>query len=401
MAHVLFSPSVLARRLACLGSANAEKDLPDTTSKYADEGSAAHALAAWALLENGSAASRIGEHVDLDGALWEITEDMATAVDHYVDAIREHHAALGGDLHVEVEVDYAEWMPAGVEGKGTSDAILASDGKLEVHDYKHGRGVRVDAVDNPQLLAYALGAHAKYGLLYDYDTIELWIHQPRLNWESSWEINVAMLEEWAATLRSAIEQALAPDAPRTPGEKQCRFCKAMATCPALVAHNARLMVEDFDDLDTLPVPPKEPLSAVRLEQVLDKIDLFEAWLKRVREQAVDQLQRGVELPGWKLVEGRRGNRNWQDPAAVEETLKAMRLKRDEMYSIELISPAQAEKLLKDTPRRWARVETLITQAPGKPTLARATDKRPAIQPVVDQFSDLTGAAAPEAYAWQR
>jgi hypothetical protein len=71
--------------------------------------------------------------------------------------------------------------------------------------------------------------------------------------------------------------------------------------------------------------------------------------------------------------------------------KSFRLRQDEMYDYSLISPTKAEKLLKDTPKRWEKAEALISRADGKPSVAPATDKRPAlaVQSVADDFRDLT------------
>lgn len=71
-------------------------------------------------------------------------------------------------------------------------------------------------------------------------------------------------------------------------------------------------------------------------------------------------------------------------------LKSMRLKQEEMYDFSLISPTTAEKVLKGTPKRWKRIEPLITRSPGKPSVADASDKRPAldIKPTADDFEEV-------------
>lgn len=97
------------------------------------------------------------------------------------------------------------------------------------------------------------------------------------------------------------------------------------------------------------------------------------------------------MPGFKLVTGKQGNRVWSDDALAEEMLKSFRLKQEQMYSQKVISPTQAEKLLKkDSPRRWTKVEALITRAEGKSTIAPESDPRPAlnVNPVND-FDDVS------------
>jgi hypothetical protein len=67
----------------------------------------------------------------------------------------------------------------------------------------------------------------------------------------------------------------------------------------------------------------------------------------------------------------------------------MRLTQDEMYKSTLKSPAQMEKQLKDSPKRWARIEKFITQKEGKPSVAKESDPRPPYNPnPSSDFDDL-------------
>ncbi len=107
------------------------------------------------------------------------------------------------------------------------------------------------------------------------------------------------------------------------------------------------------------------------------IPLIESWCKAIRTAVESELLSGKPVEGFKLVRGRQGNRSWTSKDEAEELLKSMRLKQEEMYSFELISPTTAEKLLKDTPRRWSKVEALITRKEGPIGVAPENDKRPA------------------------
>jgi hypothetical protein len=105
-----------------------------------------------------------------------------------------------------------------------------------------------------------------------------------------------------------------------------------------------------------------------------------------------ELLNGNAVPGAKLVQGRKGARKWSDSEEAEKLFKGMRLKQEQMYNFKLISPTQAEKLLaKESPRRWKKVEALITQPAGSPSVAPDSDKREAlvIQPVADDFEAVT------------
>jgi hypothetical protein len=123
---------------------------------------------------------------------------------------------------------------------------------------------------------------------------------------------------------------------------------------------------------------------------MSKVGMVEDWCKAVRAEVERRLLAGQTVDGYKLVEGRRGNRTWSDEGAVEKLFKSFRLRQEEMYDLKLISATKAEKLLKENPKRWAKTEQLITRSDGKPSVAPATDKRPAmdVKPVLDDFQGL-------------
>ena len=196
---------------------------------------------------------------------------------------------------------------------------------------------------------------------------------------------------WAFKRRAAeaAELTRQPDAPLVPGEKQCRFCKAKATCPALRAEVTEV-VSGSATLDEF-LTPDMATGDNYLSVAMSKVGLVEDWCKAVRAEVERRLLAGQTVDGFKLVEGRRGNRKWSSDAEVEALFKSFRLRQDEMYDYSLISPTKAEKLLKDTPKRWEKAEALISRAEGKPSVAPATDKRSSltVQSVADDFRDLT------------
>ena len=121
-----------------------------------------------------------------------------------------------------------------------------------------------------------------------------------------------------------------------------------------------------------------------------KVGMVEDWCKAVRAEVERRLLAGQNVDGYKLVEGKRGPRKWSDADDIEQLFKSFRLRQDEMYDFTLISPTKAEKVFKENPKRWAKVQERITQSTGKPSVAPATDKRQAIavQSVADDFRDL-------------
>ena len=185
----------------------------------------------------------------------------------------------------------------------------------------------------------------------------------------------------------------------TPGEKQCRFCKASAICTAREQLHISTIAGDFDDItqsvgdllaDSIARVPL--LTVEQLAEVYSQADFIESWLKAVRDRVNSELNAGHLVPGFKLVTGKQGNRAWSDEEAARALLKdQFRYKTEEVFDLKLISPTKAEKLIKKaSPRRWAKVESLITRADGKPTVAPESDPRPAlnINPVND-FDDVS------------
>ena len=372
--HSLLSPSGAHRWMRCPGSIGAESGLPDTSSKYAAEGTAAHELAAKCLELEANAEAVIGDTMTVDGYDFTVTADMAHHVNDYCKLVREY--AEGGQLLVEKRVNFSEAI--GVpDSTGTSDAIVIHPDRLTVIDLKYGMGVKVDATENEQLQLYALGALHDYGMMGDFNEIVMVVHQPRLNHVSEWSIPVEKLEEFRENARLAAIEALDHSSPRlNPGEKQCRFCKAKATCPALKAEISDAIggIATPADFADLAVADEDDVS-----RAMARVELVEQWCKAIRAEVERRLFAGEPVAGFKLVEGRRGNRAWSDEAAVEKLFKSFRLKQEEMYDFKLISPTKAEKILKTkNPGRWEKVDALTSRGDGKPSVAPATDRRPAL-----------------------
>lgn len=425
--HARLSPSAAHRWMDCAASAVLETGQSDESSVHADEGTAAHTLAERCLTQQRDAASFIGEVIKVNDREFTVDAEMAAYVQVYVSKVYEYVA--GGDLYVEQAVPIGH-LTGEAGATGTSDAIglMFVDEELQAHDLKYGRGVKVYAetweavgpseneehgqfIDrdgclvhvredgiwkrklNEQAMFYLLGALEQFSLFGTFSRFRIVIHQPRLEHVSEAEVSLEELNAFVERVKNATElvhmarhsvvewhkdpQALY----YRPGEKQCQWCKAKATCPALAAAvedavGANIVsIPDITDMDAL-VPGEEDPHALSFK--MQALGMIEDWIKAVRARVESLLLQGKPVPGYKLVEGRRGSRAWTDEAAVEAALKSMRLKQDEMYTFKVISPAAAEKLLKENPRKWAKLEELITQSPGKPSVAPVSDKRPAL-----------------------
>ncbi|MCX7140814.1 MAG: DUF2800 domain-containing protein [Proteobacteria bacterium] len=376
------SPSGADRWVNCAGSVPLSAGLHDETSRYAAEGSCAHEVAALSLTQNTPAAVCIGRvFYDIP-----VTAQMTEHVEFYVQAVRDHLTHPSDDLHIEVEVPITP-ITGEADAVGTADAVVLSyvNQEITVIDLKYGRGLRVEAEQNLQLIIYALAMLELYGAIVEWRTVRLVIVQPRAGVVREWSITVEELGTYAKTISLAAErvrQAQREGAADylNPGEKQCQWCRAKATCPALTAQ-------------VLADVPEVPVVTVTTEiaHLLPRIDLIEIWCKALRVEATRRLVAGIPVPGFKLIEGKKGHRAWEKDALVEALLKSMRLKQAQMYQFKLISPTQAEKLLKDQPKRWATLQAHITQKPGDPDLVPVSDRHPALTRVVSssEFQPIT------------
>ncbi len=425
-AHALLSPSGADRWSVCPGSVVLEADEPDNSNEHSDWGTAAHAVSAMCLTEKTDAVAYLGRRIDVgDCRTVECDREMVDAVQQYVDYVRQ--VSEGAELLVEQRFDISHVVP---ECFGTSDAVVIRPDELHIIDAKFGRGVQVyasyavDPADpnslrkpNKQMALYALGALRELELVADFQRVRMTIHQPRLNSVDEWDCSVTDLLDAGAELRTAAERAYAYVGSDTPlvrsdlvaGDKQCKFCKAKATCPAATQRVQDEVGNDFENLEaftqsdeqkTMMLKALTPKTGEALGKAMAAVDFIESWCKAVRGATEVELLAGREVPGYKLVQGRKGARAWTSEGEAETALKSMRLKVDEMYSFRLITPPAAEKLLKAGtlgPRQWAKLQPLIGQAEGGKSVAPASDPRPAlvITPPEDDFTDETAAQAEE------
>jgi hypothetical protein len=332
----------------------------------------------------------LGEAVHPDHPNIPVDEEMVEVVSAYVEQVR--NMTRGADyfaVEEQVEIGSANLgLPPGVCW-GTADTVAVKKEELQVHDLKTGRGVPVSAEGNTQLRLYALGVLAQVELLFNIERVRVVIHQPRLDSVSEEVLTVEELRAWAkeqrVNARLAHELATGKGKPESylqPSDSACRWCRAKATCPALTARVEAEIGASFDDLTVQSqIAPSPELDAIALARAMEAVDLVESWCKAVRAETERRLVGGQDVPGYKLVQGRRGARAWSQQEEAEALLRSFKLKVEDIYDLKLISPTSAEKLAKAGtvgPRQWAKVQAFITQAEGKPSVAPASDPRPAI-----------------------
>lgn len=460
MAHAFLSPSGAAAWMRCNAKPYRERDFPESTNDSADEGTAAHFLLEQCLDQGVDAAHFHGTRIKVEngdtyfhlGGKWPVGPDMAREVQKVLDLARME--ADGATIYPEQVLPISQFT--GEDGAtGTCDMVIVKGNTMWIRDLKFGRGVQVFAEGNEQLLLYGGAALDEFDVMGEIENLVLCIDQPRLNHFDKWELTVAEAREMLAEIRKVANRILAVededdlgDLPATPGEKQCRFCKASATCKERTEHTLELIVGEFVDLEKgfvkVEMPQAEKLlaqsfgvkpSAItyhaeyfedkagtlaesphftvkkpsirpsleaateavataddeRLATLMDAADMIEGFAKAVRAEVERRLLAGAFTDArYKLVEGRQGARSWVDEEQAEAALKAMRLKSDEMYDRKIISPTSAEKLLSEAnKRKWAKLQPLITRSDGKPSVAPASDKRPALSmAIAEQFEEL-------------
>lgn len=378
--HAALGASNAHRWLHCPGSVAAESGISDKGSIFAQEGTAAHELSELVLRSKKQPQDWIGKPLE-EMPDWIVDEEMASYVQVYTDYCRAI-AKDADEVFIEQTVSYEDWVP---QGFGTNDfgALLIDGRRIKIADLKYGKGVQVDAENNPQAMLYALGTYAEYGWVSEFDYIDIAIVQPRLDHISEWTISVKDLLKWAEWVSQRAEIALSKDAERVPGEKQCRFCKAKPTCKALMKYTEDIIMAEFDDLENIPSPDK--LTDAQLRLVLEQKSMIEGWLSSVEASVRERLEAGQHFEGFKLVEG-RSLRIWGNETQAAEVLSET-LGVDVAFKSTLISPAQAEKALKKDQRKL--LDDLVVKPSGKPTLVPESDKRPAINLIDDDFDDVS------------
>ncbi len=422
----LCSPSGAEGWWHCAGRAVMEADFTDSDTDYSADGSARHEVCAATLLclngERETVEEWVGHGIDVHGKTVTYKPEWVEEDQDYVDTVRA--LAEGGELFVERRVNFETYTGVKGDSFGTADAIVINklpDGRgfgsvkheLIVVDRKTGY-VEVSPERNKQLMLYALGALAEFGMVYDIARVRLVIHQRKAR---EWDCSIDELLQFAEQARAAaalvvdavsehgkIDAAtwqrvyLNPD----PSEQACAYCRAQATCPAMRAAIEKTVGMDFATVESVPQVATD--DEVLLSQQMAKVGLVEDWTKAVRAEVERRLLAGKPVPGFKLVLGKAGARKWSDEKAAEDMLrKQFRLPVEKAYDLSLISPTTAEKLKKAGDlgeRQWKKAEALITRSEPKPSVAPITDKRDAYVPpdAADDFAPIPESQPQEAEA---
>lgn len=380
--HSLLSPSSAERWLHCPPSARMCETIPYESNEYMDEGTVAHKLGELKLVYLDSYCWKI-ESLKEQDPLWKkyYCQEMEEATDFYVDTITD----LIGDeelkiFKVEESLDLSWLIP---EGHGTADCLFIVDDTLHIVDLKYGQGILIEAPFNEQLMLYALGAYNKYKCLCPIKEVAMTICQPRKNYVGTWNIKIPTLLEFENEVKRT-----APIAWRGEGEckvgRWCKFCRALATCEAQAKRVAEVKDKVNKDINCLTLD--------ELTKLLNESDEIINFLNSVKTYALNRLLNGEEVKDYKVVEG-RSKRMFTDPNEVVEVLKKTVPKQDffkldDFFEHKLLSLTQIEKMLGK--KLFAEKFASVVYTPqGKPTLAKADDKRPDFkQSPEEAFKDI-------------
>lgn len=393
--HSKYSPSRLARIIACPGSVGQCREVEQKSSSYAQEGSMLHTA-----IERALDLYKFGDTIPADIMTPSLTAEQRSAVQDcfdYAEKIFKEVLLVAEEsdirIYTEMQVSLADFnIP---EVYGTSDLIIVAKDIIHTIDWKFGQGVPVYAEDNEQLRAYTLGAicasvkDTPFGdvALRRFSSINIHVVQPRISNFSRVTETAQSLTKYIESVAQAIVLAESKHPPLCAGEKQCRWCDAKMLCKEHKILVDKIAGQVFATHAKLP----NQVSTEEVVEVLKQAPILEAYLKELNTWALRELSRGREVPGYKLVAG-RSTRRWANEEQAVQFLLDRGLDVDDIYTQpKFIGPSPAEKLMSLQIRKSEEFQALIVKPEGKPTLAKEDDKRPALktQSAEEVFSNYT------------
>ncbi len=377
--HATLSASSSHRWMACPPSVKLSEHFTETTSQYAEEGTYLHELCELKLhryLGDVPAETIEMQYQDHeDNAFY--SDEAESVTDEYVAFCVETIEAvrLGCKdpfIMVEHRLDFSDYVP---NGFGTGDLVIVADGMIEVIDFKGGRGVRVNAECNSQLMLYGLGALLEFDALYDIKSVRMTIVQPRLNNTSTYEITAEALLQWAENeVKPKALQAAKGEGDFCAGD-HCRFCRARYTCRSRSEYHMALAVRDFKQPDLL--------SDEELVDILPVAESLNNWVQDLLAYATQQAIDGKQWAGYKLVAGRSVRKYTSDAEVIKAATEAG---YTDIYKTALLGIGELEKRM----GRKQFNEVLgkyIIKPEGAPTLVPESDSRKAISTAGMDFFD--------------
>lgn len=383
--HATLAASAAERWITCPASVGLARQVQEAggvavESSYAHEGTLAHELAylhlsvAFGKITNRQFNLRLNKFIRENDLPDETFQEMTTHVMAFVNFVQKKMAEYPSS-----SVMFEQRLPSGIESCwGTSDVVIVSPSHVNIIDFKYGMGIPVDAHENPQLKIYALGALDEYGDLLGETTIVVMdIFQPRIDFITRFEVTPLELRDWREQIRPIAASALDGTGEFNPTEAACRWCPAAGIC--------RARVEKFASIDFAGDP--EMLTPEEIADYLGQLSEIRNWCDALDQAALDRAYtQGKEIPGWKVVLS-GGRRVIVNEAAAREKLYEMGYETEEIINSKIKGIGDLESLLGK--KTFAELlSPYIENRPGKPAMARADDKRPAISPETEAAKEF-------------
>lgn len=397
-AHAVLSPSSADRWISCPASVGLVQQLDqrEEESSYAREGTLAHGLAEIVASAKFGLVSEEQRFADFKA--WEkefhaekyetgTYEEMYRHAVEYSELLADRMAAFDGPVQLYLE----QRMDSGVEGCwGTSDAVLVGETRIEIVDFKYGKGVPVSAEDNFQLRLYGAGALATFGdVLGDTEQIAMTVHQPRLDSVSTEELTAEELRNWIDTVaKPASAEALHGEAPKFgPSLSACRWCPLAGVCKERIASEVGEVFGDILDPEVSPeIKPEgsmdspEILTPEEMAQILPKLPAIRSWLEAFEAAALETAYaKGIKIPGWKVVKS-GGRRSISEPAKAIELLVQAGFQKSKIADTKPKALGALEKVVgkNELPEILGN---LLKKSEGRESLVPESDQREAITSV--------------------
>ena len=368
MSHSLIVGGSTAKRVInCPGSVALVASMPPQEgSSYANEGSLLHEAIAIVLDTGGVAEDMLG--FEAHGLT--LTEDLLDKkLRPALDLLAEYDPTAAMEFQVEQTVNFGDLLP-GVFG--SSDIVGRLNGRAVILDWKFGDGIMVEAEENPQLLFYAAAAMRTPSCAWAFEgvtEVDCVIIQPPFI--RTWTTTVERIAKFERKLVRAVAASRLPDAPLAAGD-WCKWCAAKPVCPVKTGA-----------LDRMKHAALKAIDVNKLASYLDAAPDIEDFLTQCRALAHQMLENDVPVPGYKLV-NKRATRHWANPHTAKAELMGMGLSETDVTKTDLLSPAQAEKVLKK--HKLDLPADMVVSVSSGSTLAVETDPRPPVVQIGRQIS---------------
>ena len=378
-----------------------------TTSPYADEGSALHEVMETILdreLDGAGIAALIGRkfykgYLTLTQDLYEECIKPALEMfDSLLDDLEEQ-----GETDFEVLVENKVEIP-GIPGAfGTCDVIVKTSHRTLIVDWKFGGGVIVSAYENKQGMFYGRGALSSMPQMFGVNPpsvpeikesewpVDIVIIQPRVAEKPSrWTTTVRDLERFRMDLIAKVVEAQSPGAKFAEGD-HCKFCPALPECPEKLRGLKKLadLKKDFDSEEKA----NRPLNmGNRLPELMDLAEAAEPFIEAIRKRAKEDATIGMPPSGWKLVQGNRRTKWGGDEVSgwngkMHKLLNSRNIPTADFFPRRTITPKQAQTLLKKAGLK-ALPASYFEETRDQPKLVREDHAGAEYKPPLTQLKDV-------------